>query len=169
MLVAFRAIPYREARLFANRHPSSITLTQSFSYDRTWVVSVTEPRAISYGSAIYEAETDNVLPLEFEDIDLDDWQSNGIAPVTVDGNPLRVFTAEQAKRVCSFVRRAHAAPGADWLVVNCMAGVSRSGAIVEFARQVCGGSYDLFRAMNPQIVPNAYVGRLLREAWESES
>ena len=74
-------------------------------------------------------------------------------------------TAEADRAARAFIRRAHASDGRDLLVVNCMAGVSRSGAVATFAMQACGGSRDLFAAMNPHVVPNAFVGRLLRESW----
>jgi len=175
-LVAFRAIPYVEAQRFADSHPDSPvrhhveshTRYLAKSYDHVWVISVTEadPRC----EPIYKSETADVLPLQFDDVDADQWNAAGI-PLFYNGKrseksePVIIFTIEQARKACAFIKKAHAEPGHDILVVNCMAGVSRSGAIVTFARQVCGASYDLLHQMNPHIVPNAFVGRLLREAW----
>lgn len=165
MLVAFKAISYVEAKRFACSQPLSTTTGLAQNYGRIWIISVTEPIE-EHCPPIYTSEMQDVLPLKFEDIDADDWRKHGIEFVDLKSGPIRVFTPEQARKVCEFIRRAHSEPGHDLLVVNCIAGVSRSGAIVEFARQVCGASYDLFKSMNSHIVPNAFVGKLLREAWE---
>ncbi len=71
------------------------------------------------------------------------------------------------RRVCDFVLRAHrdAPERRDLLLVNCHAGVSRSGAIADFARSVTGVDYDSFRRLNPQVVPNAFVRSTLMAAW----
>lgn len=164
MLVAFKAISYVEAKRFAVSHHLSTTTGLAQNYNRTWIISITEPNE-ELCPPIYTSEMSDVLPLQFEDIDADDWRKHDIEFVDLKGGPVRLFTTEQAKKVCEFIRRAHAEPGHDLLVVNCYAGVSRSGAIVAFARQVCGASYDLFKTMNAHIVPNAFVGRLLREEW----
>jgi intein/homing endonuclease/predicted protein tyrosine phosphatase len=49
-------------------------------------------------------------------------------------------------------------------VHNCDAGISRSGAVAEFAAEVFGIPFDVFFRQNPQIMPNSFVRRLLRES-----
>ena len=158
-LAAFKAIGYQAAKEFAARDPRSPTVSILSLYDRVWSISITDidPRCVP----VYPSDSDDVLRLKFEDIDADDLAAQAI----LIGGPPRLFTSEMADAVCAFIRRAHASDGRDLLVVNCMAGVSRSGAVATFAMQACGGSRDLFAAMNPHVVPNAFVGRLLRESW----
>ena len=75
-----------------------------------------------------------------------------------------------AARVVDFITRAHGADSTrrDALLVNCHAGISRSGAIADFARVVAGVPYDDFRRENPQVVPNTWVRRLLLARWTRE-
>ena len=101
---------------------------------------------------------DNLLCLTFDDsTGLDDW----------DGRELPIlFDAAVARQIVDFVRD-DALP----LVVQCTAGVSRSGAIgfgfdeffnVRDNRNPDGHTY--FLARNPQVRPNALVLRLMRVA-----
>jgi predicted protein tyrosine phosphatase len=73
-----------------------------------------------------------------------------------------------AQKTCAFIHRAHHSDPSsrDVLLVNCHAGISRSGAIADFARVVAELDYDAFKRANPRIVPNAFVLRTLFEAWE---
>ena len=99
----------------------------------------------------------NLLCLTFDDITgLDDW----------DGRELPIlFDPAAAARIADFVRD-DTLP----LVVQCTAGISRSGAIgVAFDEffNVRGGrnpaDHEYFLARNPQVRPNALVLRLMRE------
>ncbi|MBR1835837.1 MAG: hypothetical protein IJ783_00980 [Kiritimatiellae bacterium] len=100
----------------------------------------------------------NLLCLTFDDTTgLDDWNEREM-PV--------LFDSAKAAEIVRFVR-----DGSLPLVVQCTAGVSRSGAIgVAFDEffNVRGGrnpaDHAYFTARNPQVRPNALVLRLMREA-----
>lgn len=52
----------------------------------------------------------------------------------------------------------------DKLYVHCSAGVARSGAIGEVVNDFFGLSYDTFKRINPQVVPNTTVKIKLHQA-----
>lgn len=133
-----------------------------------WLALLAGCRVISIRSSDGEDSTfpvppgvrphDNLLCLTFDDsTGFDDWPGRKL-PV--------LFGADEAKRIADFVRD-DSLP----LVVQCTAGISRSGAIGaafdEFFN-VRGGrnmpDHAYFLATNPQIRPNVLVLHLMREA-----
>lgn len=50
----------------------------------------------------------------------------------------------------------------DDLIIHCFAGISRSGSVGTFAREFLDLDHNRFSRINPQIVPNTYVLRILR-------
>lgn len=72
-----------------------------------------------------------------------------------------------ARKVCEFIR-AHESNGEsnDLFVVNYHMGVSRSCAVSDFVRSVCGIDYRFRKRMNPQNNLSLLVKALLRAAWE---
>ena len=72
-----------------------------------------------------------------------------------------LFTAEQAKRVVRHLQVIHRRESSEMLVVQCFAGISRSGAIATFASDLYQLSYDKFKVDNPHVQPNSYVLALL--------
>ena len=99
---------------------------------------------------------ENILKLRFDDA------------VEDPGHTLVLFDAAMAGEIVRFVRRIDT----DCLLfVNCGAGVSRSGAVGEvlndyFNRYLGFNAPDdeYFRRLNPQILPNPRVRRVLRDA-----
>ena len=92
---------------------------------------------------------ENLLVLYFDDVD--------------EGQP-HAMTPEQAKRIVDFVRIEDPRP----IFVHCTAGISRSGAVGEvlnwyFNRYLEDepGDYQRFQLMHRDLVPNAYVRKLL--------
>jgi hypothetical protein len=75
-----------------------------------------------------------------------------------------LFTKQQADTVVKFCNDRKAEPTDDVLVAQCDAGISRSGAVAEFAAEFFGIPFDVFFRQNPQIIPNSFVRRLLRES-----
>jgi hypothetical protein len=73
-----------------------------------------------------------------------------------------------ARKVCEFIIRALENNGEsnDIFVVNCHMGVSRSCAVFDFVRSVCGIDYGFRKRMNPRNNLNLLDGDLLRAAWE---
>jgi predicted protein tyrosine phosphatase len=75
-----------------------------------------------------------------------------------------LFTKQQADAVVKFCNDRKAETTDDVLLLHCDAGISRSGAVAEFAAEVFGIPFDVFFRQNPQIMPNPFVRRLLRES-----
>lgn len=81
----------------------------------------------------------------------------------------KLFTPEQALQIKTFVDKIDKAKP---LFVNCYAGISRSGAVGTVINDYVNcflndyrknDDWDLFFQRNPQILPNAYVMRVMRE------
>ncbi len=139
------------------------------AHGRVWIVSIVN--APDCPSNAFEgwddgapaplvADRDDRLALVFDDVEPD--------PGEAPSPRVRPFSPAMAERAVAFLERAHRDDPArrDALFVQCHAGVSRSGAVADFARTLAGIPYDDFRRENPQIVPNAWVRRLLFEAWQ---
>ncbi|MFO0609876.1 MAG: hypothetical protein U0324_42350 [Polyangiales bacterium] len=140
------------------------------AHGRLWIVSITSSPdcpANAFedwgdgGPAPLVSDAGDRLALAFDDVEP--------GPDDVASPRVRPFTRAMAERTVDFVARAHRDDPArrDALLVQCHAGVSRSGAVADFARTLAGVPYDDFRRENPQVVPNVWVRRLLFEAWEA--
>jgi predicted protein tyrosine phosphatase len=81
------------------------------------------------------------------------------------GRKLRLFGNEDADQIIKFLKACQSRPQAETLYVNCVAGISRSGAIASFACETFNIDRKKFLAENPQILPNNLVLYLLRERW----
>lgn len=82
---------------------------------------------------------------------------------------IKVFDESMADRIIEFLIRCHARPTEEKLIVNCSAGISRSGAIVSFAAEIFDIDKQQFRQENASIAPNGMVLYLLRERWNLRS
>ena len=75
-----------------------------------------------------------------------------------------LFTDLQAKQTVKFLEDRKNEAGDDVLVLHCDAGISRSGAISEFACELFGHDRQEFIKENPYLNPNPMVLRMLRES-----
>ena len=83
------------------------------------VVSIVDPEE----APIFEQDTERIITVRFHDLD-PEW------PVNTDLDPKYVFmSAEDAKRIVDHVLKFHDHPAPWAFLVNCMAGISRSGAV----------------------------------------
>lgn len=103
---------------------------------------------------------DNVLSLQFDDVESDD------DPELLSKYQYVVFNEEMAKEIHAFIDRIDRSKP---LIINCFAGVSRSGAVgmvlnEYFNRYLENNEwdYDTFFIQNRQIMPNATVSRILK-------
>jgi predicted protein tyrosine phosphatase len=130
-------------------------------HEKVWIVSVT-----SHEHEALVRDGDDRLALVFDDIEPHTDRSTGIE---LGRDPqYTYFDQAMAEKTCAFIRRAHEdhPTRRDLLLVNCHAGVSRSGAIADFTRAVVEIDHEDFRRLNPQILPNSLVRRLLFRAWD---
>jgi predicted protein tyrosine phosphatase len=81
------------------------------------------------------------------------------------GRQLLLFGEQHADQIIKFLKQCHSRPQVETLYVNCMAGISRSGAIASFACETFNLDRKQFLKDNPQILPNNLVLYLLRERW----
>jgi len=122
------------------------------SHGKVWIISITDVGK----KPIFEPSADTLV-LQFDDLDLDD----------TDFLPAKaLFQPEQAELIVRFILKAHedAAYRRDLLLVNCLGGVARSGAVAEFTKDLLGLDVAEFDELNPHIVPNKFVLQLLRDA-----
>jgi hypothetical protein len=168
-IVSVRAVSYEVMADYLAGNPLNPCALAGAAHDRVWIIGVTNSDASPLnafegwaggGPVALVADGERRLALSFDDIEARDDRPR---------DPRFVYFDEaMAARVCDFIRRAHGddATRRDLLLVHCHAGVSRSGAIADFARAVTAVDYDTFRRANPQVVPNVTVRRLLLTAWE---
>ncbi|MBM6414854.1 hypothetical protein, partial [Lacticaseibacillus paracasei] len=81
------------------------------------------------------------------------------------GRQLQRFDEAQADAIIDFLVDCNNRPEEEMLYVNCVAGISRSGAIVTFATDIFNLNKDKFRKDNPYILPNNLVMQLLKDRW----
>jgi predicted protein tyrosine phosphatase len=125
----------------------------------TAIISITDPEE----DRLFAEETDRILTFQFHDVDPAWFQG----PTWTDEarSKYRWMTPEEAKRCVEFIRRHHAKPEACALYVNCMAGISRSGAVGTFAHRFAQTDREQFERTNPEIMPNGHILRLLMREW----
>jgi predicted protein tyrosine phosphatase len=172
MINTARAIPYAKMKKLAEGIDDYDILVMQNTHDNMWIISITDADI----QPLFK-DSEKVLTVQFEDVDPDchvdifkDMEnvSDELDQMVTEVCFAGAFTPDLAKKVADFIVRAHANPDAnDCLLVNCMAGVSRSGAVVTFAQQICRIDYDKFTRMNRQIVPNRYVLKHLSEYYST--
>lgn len=168
-IVTIRAMPYEAIAAFLRGDDSTqLAARLAATHDRVWIISVTNSQRCALNA--FEGWTDGPVSLVEDGEDRLALSFDDVEPQVgsrIDHERYVYFDEEMARRVCEFVLRAHrdAPERRDLLLINCHAGVSRSGAIADFARSVTRVDYDAFRRLNPQVVPNAFVRRLLMDAW----
>lgn len=102
----------------------------------------------------------NVLCLSFHDVDPQQFEDCDAAAL----KRYTIFSPAVADTLVRFLKeRSAATDRAQILVVQCQAGVARSGAVGKFALELFRLNRDEFAADNPNILPNEHVLRLLRQ------
>lgn len=112
------------------------------------------------GIRIFDADTDRVVTLFFDDV-----RPN--SAFLEERGPITMFATEHAEKIIDFLTAFHALPSEDTLYVNCGAGIARSGAIVTFVRDIYDLDHVQFDADNPHIFPNSWVLETLENCWKA--
>lgn len=176
-ITTVRAVSYEAmAQYLAGDAPLGVCASLADSHDDVFIISVTNSPQCPLN--VFEGWSDGPVPLVEDGDDRLALAFDDIEPRVdrASGDPLArdprfvYFDDDMARRVCAFIARAHRRDPdrRALLLVNCHAGVSRSGAIADFARAVVGVDYSDFRRLNPQIVPNTHVRQRLLAAWEAQ-
>ena len=122
-----------------------------------FVISIVDPEH----EPIFERDTARIITLRFHDLDAQ-WP---VDPER-DPRPSYVFMNEDhARRIVDHVLKFHQHPEPWEFLVNCMAGISRSGAVGTFVQRVAGIPAEQFLTQNTGLHPNGYVLKLLAREW----
>ena len=73
-----------------------------------------------------------------------------------------IFNENHCEQIISFITEANKKSEKEILIVHCMAGISRSGAIGTFANDILKLDYNRFKKDNPIVRPNPFILRTLR-------
>ncbi len=132
------------------------------NYKNVWVISITDP-----GYAIFNIETPKVVMLQFHDVDpSEEQEKTGERERELQKTGHVLFSLGMARKIVDFILKADRANKEDdLLLVNCMMGISRSGAVCSFAKDILSLDSEEFKKLNPQIKPNGYVLRKLFRAF----
>lgn len=99
----------------------------------------------------------NILQLRFNDLDGDKvYRPKKAKAIKKDGKI--VFNEDHAKQIKNFLDSIDTRKD---LIVHCVAGISRSGAVGDFARTKFKIPFGKFMRNNPQVQPNAWIRKLL--------
>jgi len=105
-----------------------------------------------YHDPIFRHSHHNVLTLFFDDV------RNELEFSPTNSGKIRAFTEEDAKNIIKFLdSNRHIKV----LMIHCAAGISRSGAVGQFALDYLQGDKEFFAINNKHILPNAEVLRIL--------
>lgn len=105
-----------------------------------------------YHYPLFKEDHLNVLNLSFDDVEHD----FEISPT--NSNRTKACTIKDAKNIINFLDLNKKI---DVLMIHCAGGISRSGAVGQFALDYLNGNKEYFKIDNPQIRPNAHILRLL--------
>jgi predicted protein tyrosine phosphatase len=75
------------------------------------------------------------------------------------------MTIDDARKIVKFLLEVDKKEGTTVVLVNCMAGISRSGAVATFIKTVWDLDDQDFRLLNPNIHPNSHNLSLLFKAF----
>ena len=116
------------------------------------------------GMSKIEIDSNDFLQLNFDDITDKEYQQ---CFESIPG--LRLFNKDHANKIIKYVEKLMVIKDKKMLLVNCHAGISRSGAVGKFANEIINEDnkdhYDKFYELNPSIGPNNYVYNLLNNTW----
>ncbi len=100
---------------------------------------------------LFDREDYRIITLRFDDIE----------DVFNERPELILFSDAHAKKIIDFLAGIKNLIKIDTLLINCGAGISRSGAVARFARKYFGLDKAQFHKDNPYIFPNKLILRKL--------
>lgn len=119
-------------------------------YKSTYFISVNEPNEQTY----FKTQHHNVLTLHFHDCqhNINTYTNKNIVP----------FNTHMAKQIIDILLHAKHNKAKN-IIIHCNAGISRSGAIATFARELFQQpNIQQFHIDNPYILPNQFVLHTLK-------
>lgn len=155
MIVDARAINYNEMVNLVNKKPVNLPYsvntpeTEIQNFDKIAVVSITD---IGMPRIFEKSIPGEVCSLVFNDV-----EPNNIPDFKPSESQPEFMTDGQAKEVVEFIDYLQGLQEKILLMVNCVYGMCRSGAVVNYTGHVCSLGFWNVRRRNPQIVPNYWV------------
>lgn len=128
--------------------------------DKFKIISINDPEDPYIWGKTYPAHN-NVLSLKFHDIVADERTIENFK--RINGGQYTLFNEDHAEQIIYFLTELEPT---DNLLVHCFAGISRSGAIGTFAREMFNLDYSSFKQINPQICPNVHILKVLTEKYQ---
>lgn len=117
------------------------------------IISINDNSSSFWGVPFFVNPHPNVLTLKFDDV-----EESGKASPTNNSRTTQAFSKDQGLEVLDFLDRNR---DKKILIVHCAAGISRSGAVGQFALGYLDGNREGFKIRNSHIMPNARVLRIL--------
>lgn len=158
MASLFKKQPYKWFQL--SHDPKKLKeLAQNF--DKVWIISIRGPDVPPlFGEAHH-----NLLELSFHDVFYDISEPTEDMKKACKANGYIYPDKSHANIIVEFIKKAQEAgdESNDLLLVNCMMGISRSGAVVDFAIDYCNLDRSSVLLLNKQIRPNASLLKLLKD------
>jgi predicted protein tyrosine phosphatase len=137
----------------------NVATDEASDHEKTYIVSIINPGFFP----LIKKDEDDRIGLEFHDAELrTDPYSGAVLP---GEKGIVYFNEEMALKVCKLIKRAMEDPADVYLLVNCQMGISRSGAVSFFVRQIAGIDFDDWKSKNRAVNPNILVKGLLTWAW----
>ena len=154
MIIDARAINYETMLNFSRSGKLRLSAPPEDGVQALAIISITD-----FGiENIFPEDTKEIIQLKFADADPCD-------VTTPDGKFPELMTTDQAIKIFNFIEKIHKKPKKYMIVVNCMMGMCRSGAIVDYIANMYGLGFHVTRQRNPIIIPNYWVRFKLMEQW----
>jgi hypothetical protein len=123
------------------------------AFDGFYIISINDSRS----EPVFEKSNGKILSLTFDDVRSED----GIDAVAAEKCGVVLFTKKHIDAIDKFIDAVRDAPGNNALLVQCFAGMKRSGAVAVFACAKLGiNQYD-FILGNRRIKPSGHLLRML--------
>ena len=125
----------------------------NFDVKKYNIISISDPDM----EFLFPFTLPNVLQLKFNDIEADDWESESDR-LYMEKRGWILFNEDHARKIINFMNNMNVEND---LIINCTAGISRSGAIGDYARVKFGIPFGQFILTNKQIQPNSWIRKTL--------
>jgi predicted protein tyrosine phosphatase len=155
MIVDARAINYNEMVNLVTGKPINLPCelnspeTEVQPFDKIAIVSITD---IGMQRIFEQSIADKVCSLVFNDVEPKD-----IPNFTPSESEPEFMTDKQAQEIVEFIDHMHSLSEKILLMVNCVHGMCRSGAVVNYVGHICSLGFWNMKKRNPHIVPNYWV------------
>ena len=135
-------------KLLVKEHPDAL--------NRHRFISIVETPDLRF----LQQKSPREITLSFADIDPDDRFFS-----SSEEEDYVLFDDKHADAIIDFLIDAITEPESEMLFVNCMAGISRSGAVITFVSDILDIPQMKVMHDNPDIMPNPFVLKTLKRRW----